>query len=859
MAQCGSVASQPACQLRAGYSLSQGFPRMSRAIFGVFPGPVWCDARRPRTILYLTTEGLFMKLSRVFALLSIISLMFFAGTISAHAAPVAPTLLGPANGASVTEPFAVSWSAVTDPSGILAYNWEVSPSSSMTPVIKNGSTMGPTQDTVSGLANGTYFWHVDAVSNSFVTGAWSATRSFTVTGANAGASASPILNPIPFGAAFHPLETFPFSWTAVPGAVSYTVDAAPDPNFTLLNEIHSTNIVGTSYGLDMGQSLQQGTWYLRVSAVNANGVYSQPSNVRTFVLSWNAPLPPPPTLLSPANGTTVSLPVTLSWTDVPNPQNGGYTFEVATDPQFKNIEDSYNQNTANNVTETNLSSGTKYWRVLASQGDNSPTTPAQTAWSATGTFVVTSHVAAATPSVTIASPFSGDTEIVTIQLSSPAPAGGSVVTLTSSNPAAAPLPATFTMPAGMAFGTFNLQLGQVTAATPVTLTESVNGTSASVSQTVQPPSLKTLWVSTPVTGGSLSGGIVYLNGSAPAGGAVVHLTSSNPTLVPLPATVTILAGNPTLPFNFATNPATVTTPVTLTASWNGSSQTATLTVTASPPQAPASLTLSPTSVTAGTSSTGTVTLATPASSDTTIALSSGIPGIASVPASVVVPAGSTSATFSISTFAISTGTTVTLSASAGGVTTSADLTVLPAAGASLSSVTVSPASIQGGTAVTGTATLTAPAPSGGALVTLSSNSAVASVASGITIPAGSSSATFTVTTAATSSSTPVTIAAAYGGVTQSATLTVTGAPADKVAVTLAEYDVSKGMLNTQATSSSTSATLKAFVTSTGAVIGTLTNVGGGKYQGQFAQSANPQNITITSSLGGSATAATVLK
>jgi hypothetical protein len=789
--------------------------------------------------------------------------MLFAGTTAANAAPAGPTLLGPTNGASVTEPFTVSWSAVTDPSGILAYNWEVSPSSSFASVIKIGSTMGPTQDSVSGLPNGTYFWHADAVSNSFVTGAWSATRSFTVTGANAGAPGSPTLNPIPFGAAFHPLESFPFSWSAVPGAVSYTVDAAPDPNFPLQSEIHMNNIADTSYGLDMGQSLQQGTWYLRVTAVNASGVSSQPSNVRTFVLSWNAPLPPPPTLLSPANGATVSLPVTLNWTDVPNPQNGGYTYEVATDPQFKNIEDSWNQNTANNITETNLAAGTTYWRVLATQGDNTPLTPAQTAWSATGTFVVTSKVAAATPLVTIASPFSGDTEIVTIQLTTPAPAGGSIVTLTSTNPAAAPLPATFTMPAGMAFGTFNLQLGQVTAATPVTLTESVNGTSASVSQTVQPPSLKTLSLFSPITGGSTTSGVIYLNGEAPAGGAVVQLVSSNPTVVPLPGTVTVASGMPTLSLNIPTNPAATNTPVTITASWNGVTTSTQLTVTATPAQAPASVALNPTSTTGTNGSTGTVMLATPVSTDTTIGLASGIPSLASVPASVVVPAGSTSATFAISTVGVTTATTVTLTATGGGVTKGADLTLLPVAGASLASLTVNPASVQGGTSVTGTVALNGPAPTGGTVVTLGSgNSAVASVPTGITIPAGSSSATFTVTTTATSVSTPVAISAAFGGTTQSTTLTVTSAPpavTDKVAVTLSEYVVSKQTLNAQATSSSTSATLKVFVTSTGTLIGTLTNAGGGKYQGQFSQSVNPQNITIKSSLGGSATATTVLK
>jgi hypothetical protein len=803
-----------------------------------------------------------MKLSRIFALLSILGLMLFAGTTAAHAAPAGPTLLGPANGASVTEPFTVSWSAVTDPSGILAYNWEVSPSSSMTPVINNGSTMGPTQGSVSGLPNGTYFWHVDAVSNNFVTGAWSVTRSFTVTGANVNAPASPILNPIPFGAAFHPLETFPFSWTAVPGAVSYTVDAAPDPSFPLLKEIHSDNITDTSYGLDMGESLQKGTWYLRVSAVNADGVYSEPSNVRTFVLSYNAPLPPPPTLLSPANGASVSLPVTLKWTNVPNPQNAGYEFEIATDPQFKNIEDSYNQDSDPFVTEPSLTPGTKYWHIRAAQGDASPTTAAVTAWSPTRTFVVGSKPAATTPSVTIASPFSGDTEIVTIQLTTVAPAGGAVVTLTSSNPTAAPVPATFTMPAGTAFGAFNLQLGQVTSPTPVTLTESVNGTSASVSQTVQPPSLKTLSLFGLITGGSSTSGVIYLNGEAPAGGAVVHLASSNPAVVPVPATVTVAAGLPTLSLTIPTNPTTTDTPVIVTASWNGVTTSATLTVTATPAQAPATVTLNPASTTGANGSTGTVTLASATSTDTQVALSSGIPAIASVPASVPIPAGSTSATFAVSTVAVSTTTTVTITASAGGVTKSADLTVLATAGASLAAITINPASVAGGTSATGTATLNAPAPAGGALVTLSSGNVAAAVPTGIAIPAGSISANFTVTTTATSASTPVTVSGTFGGATQTAVLTVTGTPptpADKVAVTLAEYQVSKQTLNAQATSTSTSATLKVYVTSTGALIGTLTNVGGGKFQGQFAQSVNPQNITVKSSLGGSSSLAVTPK
>ena len=98
--------------------------------------------------------------------------------------------------------------------------------------------------------------------------------------------------------------------------------------------------------------------------------------------------------------------------------------------------------------------------------------------------------------------------------------------------------------------------------------------------------------------------------------------------------------------------------------------------------------------------------------------------------------------------------------------------------ATLSSVAVNPASVQGGTPSTGTVTLSAAAPSGGAAVTLSSgNTAAATVPASLTVPAGATSATFPVSTTAVTSSTPVTLSASYSGTTKTTTLTVTPAPA----------------------------------------------------------------------------------
>ena len=175
----------------------------------------------------------------------------------------------------------------------------------------------------------------------------------------------------------------------------------------------------------------------------------------------------------------------------------------------------------------------------------------------------------------------------------------------------------------------------------------------------------------------------------------------------------------------------------------------------------------------------------------------------------------------------------------------------------LSSLTLNPTSVIGGASVQGTVTLSGAAPSGGAVVMLaSSNGAVASVPSSLTVAAGATSASFGITTSAVSTSTSVTISVTYNGTTRSAVLTV--APpvttVDTVTITLAQYRLSSKRLSVQATSTNVTATLKAYVTSTGQLIGTLTNNGGGNYSGTFKWPTNPLNITVRSNLGGSASA-----
>jgi plastocyanin len=88
------------------------------------------------------------------------------------------------------------------------------------------------------------------------------------------------------------------------------------------------------------------------------------------------------------------------------------------------------------------------------------------------------------------------------------------------------------------------------------------------------------------------------------------------------------------------------------------------------------------------------------------------------------------------------------------------------------------------------------------------------------------------------------------GMVGSATVTVV----DTVQITRAQYVTARSQLTVQATGSDSSATLTVSVTSTGEILGTMRNNGGGSYSAKFSGISNPTKITVTSSLGGTASA-----
>ena len=215
---------------------------------------------------------------------------------AALAAPVvpAPIPVVPADGAPVTDPFTISWSTVTgDPSGIVGYNWQISDTPTFTHIVLQHSVNSPaTQDLVSGLPNGTYYWRVQAADGAFNQGAWSATRSVTVTGVTAAVPGTPVLSPPQAYTTFHPLETGTTSWTPAAGAATYVFETSVnDPTFSWSNIFKDDNLDKTTFTFDLGF---EATLYSRVYAVSADGIRGLPSNVISYTYSFNNPIGPAP-------------------------------------------------------------------------------------------------------------------------------------------------------------------------------------------------------------------------------------------------------------------------------------------------------------------------------------------------------------------------------------------------------------------------------------------------------------------------------------------------------------------------------------------------------------------------------------
>ncbi len=395
----------------------------------------------------------------------------------------------------------------------------------------------------------------------------------------------------------------------------------------------------------------------------------------------------------------------------------------------------------------------------------------------------------ATVTVTLSptSVYASKSSVAIVKLSVAAPVGGVTVMLASSNPAVTIAPSV-KLNAGATSINVPVQTGAVAADTSAVITATVGGIESYATLVVMVPYPKTLVISPNViTGGNTATGTFSLQSAAPLGGQVVTLTSMHPD-VTVPSTVTVLAGALSATFTVTTKVASKDYSAAIYAEADDAGIGTTVLVKRVTPK---SLTFAPSSIVGGNTSVGTVTLnvAAPVGGATVI-LKSTSP-LVTLPTSVTVVEGQTTATFDISTSVTPRTVLASIQAAAAGVKVSG---VLAVSGLNVMSVTLAPNTVLGGTSTTGSVNLNTNAPTGGVTVQLYTTSTIAGVPVSVTVPAGQKTATFTITTSPVSANALVQVVGKFLGVAKPATLTVQAAAV--TAVTLNPTSVKGGTNST---------------------------------------------------------------
>jgi len=273
---------------------------------------------------------------------------------------------------------------------------------------------------------------------------------------------------------------------------------------------------------------------------------------------------------------------------------------------------------------------------------------------------------------------------------------------------------------------------------------------------------------TPVFSGGITKMTITLAAPAPPGGLPLSLVSSNPSVISVPASTVVPAGATTRQIDAQAGIVTAESSATVTASTDSGQSVANSVVVLVP--GPKTLTIAPSVVTGGSGAVGTVTLSAAAATGGVVVTLTSLDPSVSVPATVTVPAGSTTVTFPLTTSRVNSDRASLISAEVDGTVAVSTLLVRRIA---LRSITFAPSSVVGGTSSTGTVNLASAAPTGGVSVALLSTDSAVQVPATVEVAEGATSATFTATTGAVASNRAVSVRAIYGGGSVRATLLVT--------------------------------------------------------------------------------------
>lgn len=450
--------------------------------------------------------------------------------------------------------------------------------------------------------------------------------------------------------------------------------------------IHTTDEAGTADGPDY--MFGWGQLNVASAALTLQELVKNPSTIQEGVLNEGESFE----YVATADG-LAPIRVTIVWTDPagtptyvtddPTPmlvndldlrvEAGGNTYQPwVLDPTNRSAAATRGDNTLDNVEQVIVPATAGQCKIIVSHKGSSLSPSGTQAFS----LIVTGLSSPKLQGLTLKSNriASSTSTTGTVTLDGTAPAGGLTISLSSSDHSIARVPATVKILAGSQTGTFTIKGMKVTEAQTATITATQGDLSFSEDITVAPPGLIRLELdSDSVDGGSSVNGEVEIGLPAPAGGVVVRVATDNKKVADVAWAVNIAEGETVGTFTITTYPVTKVTAVRVRAAYPGPTKYITLTV--NPPFALSALALSKSSIKGGQTVTGTITMAKAASVDTVVTLASSMPSVASVPASVTVLAGQSTATFTVTTNTVTSTKNPVISATYNSLTKTAKLKV----------------------------------------------------------------------------------------------------------------------------------------------------------------------------------------
>ncbi len=269
----------------------------------------------------------------------------------------------------------------------------------------------------------------------------------------------------------------------------------------------------------------------------------------------------------------------------------------------------------------------------------------------------------------------GSSSTATITIDNPAPVGGIAVALTSSS-ANAKVPASVSVAAGAKSATFVITTSGVSTLTTATISAKL-GVTTTTGLSIQPALLSGFSVSpTSLVGGNSPTCTISLSGQAPAGGAIVSLTTTDP-MVKVPATLTVPAGATSVSVSLSTVGVDAKITATLTAKYGTVSKSCTETLLTA---WLVGLDVNPPTVVGGSTATvtGKVNLNGRAGPSGIVAqLTSSNSKVLTVPSSVKIGATAINTSFTVKTTKVTSTQKVTITATSGAISVTTTVTVNP--------------------------------------------------------------------------------------------------------------------------------------------------------------------------------------